>query len=88
MNVEIHSHAKSRLIERGANETEIIETVEHGEKFPAKPGRVIFKKVFDYYDLWNGQKYNFKQLEVVCVEEENKIVVVTVMVKYFQEVRK
>jgi hypothetical protein len=34
--VELHPHARERADERGATESEVIATVERGERFPAK----------------------------------------------------
>lgn len=42
MNVRLHPHARSRLIERGATEAEVIATVESGTTFPAQFGRTGF----------------------------------------------
>ena len=40
MNIKIHPHVKERMEERGATEEEIIKTVEEGENFPVKFGRM------------------------------------------------
>jgi len=40
MTVRFHPHARARLVERGASEAEVIATVEQGESFPAKFGRM------------------------------------------------
>jgi hypothetical protein len=36
MNVRLHPHARERLGERGATESEVAATVRAGESFPAK----------------------------------------------------
>jgi hypothetical protein len=46
MHVELHPHASERLSERGATQAEVIDTVLHGEHFPAKFNRMGFRKVF------------------------------------------
>ena len=62
---------------------DIIETVLSGEEFPAKFGRTGFRKNFLFNNKWKEKVYMTKQLEVYCVQEEKKILVITVIVKYF-----
>lgn len=81
--VRIHHHARERMEERGATEEEVIKTVRKGERFPAKFGRIGFRRNFPFDTLWRGKHYDTKQVEVYAVEEEDKIVVITVIVKYF-----
>jgi hypothetical protein len=40
--------------ERGASEDEVIETIETGEKFPAKFGRIGFRRNFNFEGMWRG----------------------------------
>ncbi|MHB1679570.1 MAG: hypothetical protein ACYCTB_03540 [bacterium] len=65
-----HSHSKDRLIERGATEKEVIETVEYGEVFPVKFERTGFRKNFTFNDIWQEHYYATKQVEVYAVQEE------------------
>jgi len=51
MNVTLHPHARTRLVERGATEAEVIETVRKGERFPAKYGRTGFRRNFPFLAL-------------------------------------
>jgi hypothetical protein len=81
--VRIHPHARERMEERGANEEEVVETVRKGERFPAKFGRIGFRRNFPFDNLWRGKRYGTKQVEAYAVEEEDAIVVITVIVKYF-----
>ena len=69
--------------ERGANEEEVVETVRKGERFPAKFGRIGFRRNFPFDNLWRRKRYGTKQVEVYAVEEEDAIVIITVIVKYF-----
>jgi hypothetical protein len=48
MKVDIHPHARQRLSERGATEAEVIATVGGGEQFPAKFGRIGFRRNFSF----------------------------------------
>ena len=81
--MEIPHHAEERISERGATETEVIETVELGESFPARHGRIRFRRNFVYNDKWCGRYYASKQLEVIAVQEGENWVVITVMVIFF-----
>lgn len=62
MKVTLHPHAKSRLAERGATEAEVVATVAGGEQFPAKFGRVGFRRNFTYQSHWRGKFYATKQI--------------------------
>ncbi|MEK6591157.1 MAG: DUF4258 domain-containing protein [Nitrospinota bacterium] len=83
MTIKIHPHAKERLQERGATEKEVIKTVEEGEQFPAKFGRIGFRRNFAFESMWRGKEYQTKQVEVYTVKENNDFIVITVVVKYF-----
>jgi hypothetical protein len=80
--IRILPHARERMQERGATETEVFATLESGERFPARLGRVGFRRNFAFTSIWHGRLYASKQLEVYAVEEDVWIVV-TVIVKYF-----
>lgn len=84
MNIKIqfHPHALERMVERGATESEVVETVRHGEQFAAKYGRVGFRRNFPYEGKWRGRYFGTKQIETYAVKE-NQWLVITVMVKYF-----
>jgi hypothetical protein len=82
MNVRLHPHAKARLAERGATEDEVIAAVEHGEQFPAKFGRVGFRRIFTFDAMWHDRHYRFKKVEAYAVQE-NGWLVITVIVKFF-----
>ncbi len=83
MVVRLHPHAVDRLGERGVEEAEVIATVQNGEEFPAKLGRMGFRRNFSYGKLWRGKLYATKQIEVYAVREGNDWVVITVIAKYF-----
>jgi hypothetical protein len=82
MSVRLHPHAQERLRERGASEAEIIATVQHGERFPAKFGRTGFRRNFPFDGEWQGRRYVTKQIEAFAVDE-NGWLVITVIVKYY-----
>ena len=81
--VVIDPHARERMAERGASEDEVVATVLHGERFPAKYGRTGFRRNFRFDGLRRGRRYAMKQLEVFAVEENGGWVVVTVIARFF-----
>ena len=83
MIVELHPHARRRMVDRGATEDEIVATIAGGERFPARFGRTAFRRNFPYAATWRGKPYSAKQLEVYAVEENNRWLVITLIVKFF-----
>ena len=69
MAIKFHPHAKERAVERGATEAEVIATVEEGEQFPVKYGRVGFRRNFPFGGTWGSKKYLVKQVEAYAVKE-------------------
>ena len=82
MRIRLHPHARARLQERGATEAEVLATVQEGERFPARWGRVGFRRNFAYNELWRGRHYETKQVEAIAVED-NGWLVITVLVKFY-----
>jgi hypothetical protein len=74
MKIKLHPHAKERLIERGATETEIRDTIATGEIFPAKFGRTGFRKNFSFGRIWREKIYATKQVEVYAIRDKEKLV--------------
>jgi hypothetical protein len=83
MGVRLHPHAQIRLVERGASELEIAATVEGGETFAAKFGRIGFRRNFPCNSAWRGKSYRTKQVEAIAVKEGDDWLVLTVLVKYY-----
>lgn len=84
MEIRFHTHALERIEERGATEEEVRATVELGEKFPVKFGRVGFRRNFPFDRLWRRRLYLTKQLEVYAVEETSQVwLVISVISRYF-----
>jgi hypothetical protein len=80
--VKIIEHAKERIAERGASESEVRETIRDGISVRAKKRRKAKEKIFAYGKPWQGQTFPHKKLKVVYVEEGNTLVVITVYVYY------
>ena len=62
---------------------DVITTVEHGEMFPPKFGRVGFRRNFHYNELWRGKHFATRQVEAIAVREGGDWLVVTVIVKFY-----
>lgn len=60
-----------------------MEAIQTGEQVPAKTGRLAFRKNFLFRSIWKGRYYEVKQVMPIVVEEEDRMVVVTVYVFYF-----
>ena len=76
MKIRLHPHAQDRLNERGAFEHEAKKTVQTGEMFPAKFGRVGFRKNFPFNKAWRGKVYRNKQVEVYAVKEKGEWLII------------
>ncbi|MCK5329540.1 MAG: hypothetical protein KAR36_13145 [Candidatus Latescibacteria bacterium] len=83
MAVRFHLHAKARIKERGATEDEVRATVTQGEQFPAKFGRIGFRRNFPFDGEWRGTYYRTKQIEAYTVREGPDWLVITVITRYF-----
>lgn len=76
-------HAKERMSARGASSDEVERAIKEGEREEAREGRFACRLNLEYDRPWEGQHYRVKQVVPVAVEEEERIVVVTVFVFYF-----
>lgn len=77
------AHAREKMLDRGASETEVEATIRSGSKEPARGGRFTFRKNFAYNRQWRGKQYAVKQVAPIVAEEDERLVVVTVFVYYF-----
>ncbi len=83
MVVRFHPHALERMAQRGATEEQVVETVEHGERFEAKFGRTGFRRNFVFEEEWCNRYYMNKQIEAYAVKEEGSWLVISVITRYF-----
>ncbi len=83
MRIQLHPHAKARLLERGATESEVSATVEGGERFLAAFGRTGFRRSFSSEGLWQNRPHSHKRVEAFAVEEGDGWLVITVAARYF-----
>ena len=83
MLIQFHPHARERMQERGATEKEVEATVAGGERFPAKLGRIGFRRNFPFNGDWRARRCSTKQVEVYAVQEDSSWLVITVLTRYF-----
>lgn len=83
MPVRFHLHALERMLERGAAEDEVRQTIEEGEQVPARHGRTSFRRNFPFGGVWRGRQYQWKQVEALAVQEGDDWLVITVIARYY-----
>ena len=79
------THARERMLLRGAVENEVIIAIRSGNWQPAKQGKFSARTQFDFNNQSpiNQQFYAYKAVKSIFIEAPEKIVVVTVNVYYF-----
>lgn len=81
--IEFSPHAREKMLDRGAAESEVKAAIRTGSPEPARKERFMFRKNFAFSNQWRGKHYAIKQVAPVVAEEPNRLVVVTVFVYYF-----
>jgi hypothetical protein len=79
------THARERMLLRGAEENEVIVAIRSGNWQPAKQGKFSARAQFDFSNQSpiNQQFYAYKAVKSIFTDAPEKIVVVTVNVYYF-----
>ena len=85
--IRFSQHALDNMADRGASKEEVELAIKTGECFPAKKGRLSFRKNFSYNAMWKGKLYQIKQVMPIVVEEPERFVVVTVYVFFIGGVK-
>lgn len=83
MRIDIDPHATDRAKQRGTNEQQIRAAIEHGEQFPAKDGRMGFRRNFTFAGMHNGKYYETIQLAVIAQEMPYGWLAVTAITRFF-----
>ena len=81
--VEFSRHALDRCRERQVTRDEVLDAIELGDQEPAKLGRVMCRLTSAFDGLWRGRQYRFRQVAPIILDEQQRILVVTVYVFYF-----
>jgi len=78
----IIEHARDRIKNRGANISEVEETIKKGQRYEVRYSRQAKEMVFPYGKKWQDKFYSQKKIRVIYKEEKNQLIVITVYV-YF-----
>ena len=81
--IQFSPHAREKMLDRGATESEVEAAIRTGNPEPARKGRLMFRKNFAFNRQWRGKYYAVRQVAPIVVEETGQLVVVTVFVYYF-----
>ena len=76
-------YSKESMRKRGVLEEEVKIAISKASWQPSKWGRLECTLEFQYDKEWNGKFYHTKQVVPVFVEEETRIVIITVYAFYF-----
>lgn len=76
-------HALDQMEDRGTSRSEVELAIAEGERLPAKHGRVMFRKNFNFESTWKGKFYRDKQVVPIVLEEGSRAIVITAYVFYF-----
>jgi hypothetical protein len=79
---KIIDHARDRMAERGVSEAEVVTAIESGTEAQARGDRRYREAVFDYGREWLGRRYEQKKVQVIYVEEDGELIVITVYAFY------
>jgi hypothetical protein len=82
MKIRIDPHALARMPLRGVSTEEVAEVLRLGEEAHARGERRAKEMVFAHEKPWAGRHYDQKKVKVVYMEEDDEIVVVTVLAYY------
>ena len=82
MEIVFSKHAQETMRKRGATKKEAREAILKSEWREAKLNRFESTREFIYKEKWNGNFYQFKQVNPVFVQENELITVITVYVFY------
>jgi hypothetical protein len=85
--IKFSQHALDNMADRGASREEVELAIRTGECFPAKKGRLSFRKNFSHTTMWKGKFYQVKQVMPIVAEEPERFMVVTVYVFFIGGVK-
>jgi hypothetical protein len=86
--VVLTAHALRRMKERGTCEEAVLEALRIGQPEPTRRGRTLYRLNLEFGRKWDNKYYAIQQVAPVTVEEDDKIIIVTVYTFYFQEERR
>jgi hypothetical protein len=81
--IRLSGHAREYTALRGFSEDEVAQTIREMPWNQTERGRLDARKDFLFEGIWNGRRYETKQVRPVFVVEDQMITVVTVYTYYF-----
>ena len=78
--IEFSPHAREKMLDRGASESEVEMAIRTGSPEPTRKERLMFRKNFAFNRPWRGKHYAVKQVAPIVAEEADRLVVVTAFV--------
>jgi len=78
-------HSLKQLESRGILQKEVIEVIRDSKWLDAEHFRFSVTKVFMFNDNWEGEFYRQKEVKVIFKRENDKIIVITAIARYFKE---
>ena len=76
-------HSIESMRKRGVSEDEVKTAISNAQWQTSKWEKLECNFEFEYNKKWNAKHYNKKQVVPIFVEEEEKIVIITVYAFYF-----
>jgi hypothetical protein len=86
--IRFSQHVRERMVLRGADEDEVIQTIRAGQWQPAREGKLQARLGFAFgaASPTNQKVYANKLIHVIFADDPEEIVVVTVLVYYEGEI--
>lgn len=78
-------HSLKQIESRGILQKEVIESIRNSKWLDAQHFRFSVTKVFMFNDIWEGGFYRQKEVKVIFKKENDKIIVITSIARYFKE---
>ena len=82
--IKLTKHATKQSQIRGVTLDEIRTVLSEGNWETAEYGRFVAKRAFPFDKNWEGTFYRRKEVRVIFKEEDGKIIVITVISRYFE----
>ncbi len=84
MQFEFTKHVLKRANDRGIDLSEIKDALESSKPVVERYNKLSVVKVFEYNRCWEGIFYREKEVKVLFVREDDKIIVITAITRYFR----
>lgn len=82
---DLHDHLRARMEQRGITREELERTLHGGwDAVDAKPGTVGKVLVFPFQKIWEGRRYEEKEVSVYYKLIQDRIMLLTVKARYGQ----